>query len=171
MQRLGPGSVVGCPTAWKTLQVPVCPGRGRGTHRGGRGGAMPGICWSWDCRAEDWVMGKQTLVREVWVFGQILRNLPLHPILLTGGIQQLLLEPLLKFHYMLKKLQLHKEEYVLMQAISLFSPGDDPTCPVWPPHHPQACSRRLSFSFRRQQSLLCPPGKVPTDSLAPRLTA
>nr|XP_008512863.1 PREDICTED: nuclear receptor subfamily 1 group I member 2 [Equus przewalskii] len=40
----------------------------------------------------------------------------------AGGIQQLLLEPLLKFHYMLKKLQLHKEEYVLMQAISLFSP-------------------------------------------------
>ncbi|XP_044627471.1 nuclear receptor subfamily 1 group I member 2 isoform X3 [Equus asinus] len=40
----------------------------------------------------------------------------------AGGIQQLLLEPLLKFHYMLKNLQLHKEEYVLMQAISLFSP-------------------------------------------------
>ncbi|XP_076974342.1 nuclear receptor subfamily 1 group I member 2 isoform X2 [Tamandua tetradactyla] len=38
------------------------------------------------------------------------------------GFQQLLLEPVLKFHYMLKKLQLHKEEYVLMQAISLFSP-------------------------------------------------
>ncbi|KAI5134998.1 Nuclear Receptor Subfamily 1 Group I Member 2 [Manis pentadactyla] len=40
----------------------------------------------------------------------------------AGGFQQLLLEPVLKFHYMLKKLQLHKEEYVLMQAISLFSP-------------------------------------------------
>ncbi|KAM9583141.1 nuclear receptor subfamily 1 group I member 2 [Trichechus inunguis] len=40
----------------------------------------------------------------------------------AGGLQQLLLEPVLKFHYMLKKLQLHKEEYVLMQAISLFSP-------------------------------------------------
>ncbi|XP_006905650.2 nuclear receptor subfamily 1 group I member 2 [Pteropus alecto] len=39
-----------------------------------------------------------------------------------GDFQQLLLEPVLKFHYMLKKLQLHKEEYVLMQAISLFSP-------------------------------------------------
>uniref|UniRef100_A0A5K1UQE6 Nuclear receptor subfamily 1 group I member 2 n=1 Tax=Oryctolagus cuniculus TaxID=9986 RepID=A0A5K1UQE6_RABIT len=39
-----------------------------------------------------------------------------------GGFQQLLVDPLLKFHYMLKKLQLHKEEYVLMQAISLFSP-------------------------------------------------
>ncbi|KAK2493770.1 hypothetical protein MC885_007454 [Smutsia gigantea] len=40
----------------------------------------------------------------------------------AGGFQQLLLEPMLKFHYMLRKLQLHKEEYVLMQAISLFSP-------------------------------------------------
>lgn len=40
----------------------------------------------------------------------------------AGGFQQLLLEPVLKFHYMLKKLQLHQEEYVLMQAIALFSP-------------------------------------------------
>ncbi|XP_036099268.1 nuclear receptor subfamily 1 group I member 2 [Molossus molossus] len=40
----------------------------------------------------------------------------------AGGFQQLLLEPVLKFHYMLKKLRLRKEEYVLMQAISLFSP-------------------------------------------------
>ncbi|XP_048071090.1 nuclear receptor subfamily 1 group I member 2 isoform X4 [Ursus arctos] len=40
----------------------------------------------------------------------------------AGGFQQLLLEPMLKFHYRLKKLQLHQEEYVLMQAISLFSP-------------------------------------------------
>ncbi|XP_059019946.1 nuclear receptor subfamily 1 group I member 2 isoform X4 [Mustela lutreola] len=40
----------------------------------------------------------------------------------AGGFQQLLLEPVLKFHYRLKKLQLHREEYVLMQAISLFSP-------------------------------------------------
>ncbi|XP_052595716.1 nuclear receptor subfamily 1 group I member 2 isoform X3 [Peromyscus californicus insignis] len=39
-----------------------------------------------------------------------------------GGFQKLLLDPVIKFHYMLKKLQLHKEEYVLMQAISLFSP-------------------------------------------------
>lgn len=30
----------------------------------------------------------------------------------------------MKFHCMLKKLQLREEEYVLMQAISLFSPGD-----------------------------------------------
>ncbi|KAM4887445.1 nuclear receptor subfamily 1 group I member 2-like [Thomomys bottae] len=39
-----------------------------------------------------------------------------------GDFQRLLLEPGMKFHYMLKKLQLHQEEYVLMQAISLFSP-------------------------------------------------
>ncbi|XP_063080494.1 nuclear receptor subfamily 1 group I member 2 [Cavia porcellus] len=39
-----------------------------------------------------------------------------------GGFKKLLLDPVMKFHYMLKKLQLHKEEYVLMQAISLFSP-------------------------------------------------
>lgn len=38
------------------------------------------------------------------------------------GFQELLLHPVMKFHYMLKKLQLHQEEYVLMQAISLFSP-------------------------------------------------
>ncbi|KAM6225190.1 nuclear receptor subfamily 1 group I member 2 [Rhynchocyon petersi] len=40
----------------------------------------------------------------------------------SGDFQKLLLEPVLKFHYMLKKLQLHQEEYVLMQAIALFSP-------------------------------------------------
>uniref|UniRef100_A0A8C0C3P2 Nuclear receptor subfamily 1 group I member 2 n=1 Tax=Balaenoptera musculus TaxID=9771 RepID=A0A8C0C3P2_BALMU len=38
------------------------------------------------------------------------------------GFQQLLLEPVLKFHYLLKKLQPHKEECVLRQAICLFSP-------------------------------------------------
>lgn len=48
----------------------------------------------------------------------------------AGGFQQLLLEPVLKFHYMLKKLQLHKEEYVLMQAIVLFSP-DRPGVVQW----------------------------------------
>lgn len=72
-------------------------------------------------------MGKKTLVREVWVLGQLPEKFTppacTHP---TGGFQQLLLEPVLKFHYMRKKLQLHKEEYVLMQAISLFSPGDNP---------------------------------------------
>uniref|UniRef100_H3AQ18 Nuclear receptor subfamily 1 group I member 2 n=1 Tax=Latimeria chalumnae TaxID=7897 RepID=H3AQ18_LATCH len=38
------------------------------------------------------------------------------------GFQHHLLEPLLRFHYILRKLELHIEEYVLMQAISLFSP-------------------------------------------------
>lgn len=66
----------------------------------------------------------------------------LHPP--AGGFQQLLLEPVLKFHYRLKRLQLHKEEYVLMQAISLFSPGDDPTCPAWPSPAPMlACTPQL----------------------------
>ncbi|XP_055480924.1 nuclear receptor subfamily 1 group I member 2 isoform X2 [Psammomys obesus] len=45
-----------------------------------------------------------------------------HPPTHTGGFQKLLLDPMMKLHCMLKKLQLHKEEYVLMQAISLFSP-------------------------------------------------
>lgn len=51
---------------------------------------------------------------------------------------------MLKFHYMLKKLQLHKEEYVLMQAISLFSPGEAAAWPAWPPCT-QACSQPFSF--------------------------
>ncbi|XP_036600004.1 nuclear receptor subfamily 1 group I member 2 [Trichosurus vulpecula] len=40
----------------------------------------------------------------------------------AANTQQYLLEPVLRLHYMLKKLQLQDEEYVLMQAISLFSP-------------------------------------------------
>ncbi|KAK3543484.1 hypothetical protein QTP70_023213, partial [Hemibagrus guttatus] len=39
-----------------------------------------------------------------------------------AGFQRHLLDPLMKFHYTLRKLHLNKEEYVLMQAISLFSP-------------------------------------------------
>ncbi|KAK2839906.1 hypothetical protein Q5P01_013646 [Channa striata] len=39
-----------------------------------------------------------------------------------AGFQQLLLEPLLKFHHTLRKLDLQEEEYVLIQAMSLFSP-------------------------------------------------
>ncbi|MGH0130024.1 UNVERIFIED_CONTAM: hypothetical protein FKN15_041014 [Acipenser sinensis] len=39
------------------------------------------------------------------------------------GFQPHLLDPLLKFHYMLRNLELHETEYVLMQAISLFSPA------------------------------------------------
>ncbi|MCI4378723.1 hypothetical protein PGIGA_G00219120 [Pangasianodon gigas] len=39
-----------------------------------------------------------------------------------AGFQRHLLDPLMKFHYTLRRLHLHEEEYVLMQAISLFSP-------------------------------------------------
>ncbi|XP_069034928.1 nuclear receptor subfamily 1 group I member 2 isoform X1 [Lepisosteus oculatus] len=39
-----------------------------------------------------------------------------------AGFQQHLLDPLQKFHYTLRSLKLHDVEYVLMQAISLFSP-------------------------------------------------
>lgn len=39
-----------------------------------------------------------------------------------AGFKALLLDPLLRFHYILKKLNLQNEEYSLMQAISLFSP-------------------------------------------------
>ncbi|XP_054471010.1 nuclear receptor subfamily 1 group I member 2 isoform X2 [Anoplopoma fimbria] len=39
-----------------------------------------------------------------------------------AGFQLLLLEPLLRFHHTLRKLGLQEEEYVLMQAMSLFSP-------------------------------------------------
>ncbi|KAM9214658.1 nuclear receptor subfamily 1 group I member 3 [Leptosomus discolor] len=43
-----------------------------------------------------------------------------------AGFQQIYLEPLLKFHISLKKLQLHEAEYVLLQAMRLFSPGRGP---------------------------------------------
>ncbi|XP_028991924.1 nuclear receptor subfamily 1 group I member 2 isoform X2 [Betta splendens] len=39
-----------------------------------------------------------------------------------AGFQQLLLEPLFKFHHTLRKLGLQEEEYVLVQALTLFSP-------------------------------------------------
>lgn len=42
-----------------------------------------------------------------------------------AGFQQLLLEPLFKFHHTLRKLGLQEEEYVLIQAMSLFSPGNN----------------------------------------------
>ncbi|XP_051762919.1 nuclear receptor subfamily 1 group I member 2 isoform X2 [Ctenopharyngodon idella] len=41
---------------------------------------------------------------------------------MRAGFQRHLLDPLMNFHYTLRKLHLHEEEYVLMQAISLFSP-------------------------------------------------
>lgn len=46
MQRREPGSAAGCPTAWKTPQVPArglpAPVEGRKHTRGGRRGATPG---------------------------------------------------------------------------------------------------------------------------------
>ncbi|XP_073701510.1 nuclear receptor subfamily 1 group I member 2 [Garra rufa] len=41
---------------------------------------------------------------------------------MRAGFQRHLLDPMMNFHYALRKLHLHEEEYVLMQAISLFSP-------------------------------------------------
>ncbi|XP_059199057.1 nuclear receptor subfamily 1 group I member 2 isoform X2 [Centropristis striata] len=41
---------------------------------------------------------------------------------IRAGFQPLLLEPLLRFHHTLRKLGLQEEEYVLMSALSLFSP-------------------------------------------------
>lgn len=83
----------------------------------------------------------------------------LHPP--TGGFQQLLLEPVLKFHYMLKKLQLHKEEYVLMQAISLFSPGESPTCPSCLVSPGLLTPRQLQPRAGAAFLPLLSPGKVP----------
>ncbi|XP_040189348.1 nuclear receptor subfamily 1 group I member 3-like [Rana temporaria] len=39
-----------------------------------------------------------------------------------SGFQRMFLEPLLKFHVTFRKLKLHEAEYVLMQALALFSP-------------------------------------------------
>ncbi|XP_073330452.1 nuclear receptor subfamily 1 group I member 2 isoform X3 [Pagrus major] len=52
-----------------------------------------------------------------------------------AGFQPLLLEPLLRFHHTLRKLGLQEEEYVLMQAMSLFSPGSSRSSSV----HPSPC--------------------------------
>lgn len=41
---------------------------------------------------------------------------------MRAGFQRHLLDPMMNFHCTLRKLRLHEEEYVLMQAISLFSP-------------------------------------------------
>lgn len=93
------------------------------------------MCMSWDHRAED--LGEGGL------------GLGPHAAPTTGGFQQLLLEPVLKFHYTLKELRLREEEYVLMQAISLFSPGGDPG--------PHSLPARPS----------CTPFPVPPTRLAP----
>ncbi|KAM4044990.1 nuclear receptor subfamily 1 group I member 2 [Anomaloglossus baeobatrachus] len=55
---------------------------------------------------------------KTWSCGQFSYN---SDDLSMAGFRQLFLEPLIRFHCMLKKLCLHIEEYALMQAISLFS--------------------------------------------------
>lgn len=50
----------------------------------------------------------------------------------AAGFQPLLLEPMLRFHHSLRKVALREEEYVLMQAMSLFSPGSRKPSPVRP---------------------------------------
>lgn len=176
MQRPGPGSAVGCPTVWKTLQVPerclsVLEEGGKTTVEGGEEPHQDPQVLGPQCRRSG--HGKGGLGEGDLGPGSASLEVDpssLHPP--TGGFQQLLLEPVLKFHYMLKKLQLHKEEYVLMQAISLFSPGESPTCLAWPPHapplFPQACSHPVSFSQGQgQHSFLCfPQGRFLTDGLA-----
>lgn len=90
----------------------------------GRKGATPGYAGSGRAGQEDGMVENKILVRDDRILVRLLRSCPSILLPSTGGFQQLLLEPMLKFHYMLKKLQLHEEEYVLMQAISLFSPGE-----------------------------------------------
>lgn len=107
-------------------EPPACPGGGREAHLGRE---------EEPCVSQGVHVLGQTLMREVQALVYFLTSLPLLLHSCTGGFQQLLLEPVLKFHYMLKKLQLHEEEYVLMQAISLFSPGEDPPA-AWPPPSP-----------------------------------
>ncbi|XP_073433073.1 nuclear receptor subfamily 1 group I member 2 [Dendrobates tinctorius] len=55
---------------------------------------------------------------QTWSCGQFSYN---SEDLAMAGFRQFFLEPLIRFHCMLKKLDLQIEEYALMQAISLFS--------------------------------------------------
>nr|XP_033796792.1 nuclear receptor subfamily 1 group I member 2 isoform X1 [Geotrypetes seraphini]XP_033796793.1 nuclear receptor subfamily 1 group I member 2 isoform X1 [Geotrypetes seraphini]XP_033796794.1 nuclear receptor subfamily 1 group I member 2 isoform X1 [Geotrypetes seraphini]XP_033796795.1 nuclear receptor subfamily 1 group I member 2 isoform X1 [Geotrypetes seraphini] len=73
-----------------------------------------------------------------------------------SGFQQDLLEPLQKFHNSLRNLNLHTEEYVLMQAISLFSPDR----PGIIHHHPidqiqekMAITLKAYIDIKRPQSM------------------
>ncbi|XP_063802967.1 nuclear receptor subfamily 1 group I member 3-like [Pseudophryne corroboree] len=59
------------------------------------------------------------LETNMWEFGRIKLSVQ-HGVM--TGFQELYLEPLLKFHVTLRKLKLHEPEYVLMQALALFSP-------------------------------------------------
>ncbi|XP_048201782.1 nuclear receptor subfamily 1 group I member 2-like [Perognathus longimembris pacificus] len=46
-----------------------------------------------------------------------------------GGFQKLLLDPTIKFHYMLRKLQLHKEESPWCRSAQLSGPATGEICP------------------------------------------
>ncbi|XP_069806796.1 nuclear receptor subfamily 1 group I member 3-like [Dendropsophus ebraccatus] len=59
------------------------------------------------------------LETNIWECGRIKFSIELG---VMTGFQRVFLEPLQKFHITLRKLMLHEAEYVLMQALALFSP-------------------------------------------------
>ncbi|XP_040267491.1 nuclear receptor subfamily 1 group I member 3 isoform X1 [Bufo bufo] len=59
------------------------------------------------------------LETKMWECGR--HKLSIEHAVLTG-FQRMYLEPLLKFHISLRNLKLHESEYVLMEALALFSP-------------------------------------------------
>ncbi|XP_075053581.1 nuclear receptor subfamily 1 group I member 2 [Mixophyes fleayi] len=60
-----------------------------------------------------------------WACGDITYNID---DVAMAGFRNLFLEPLIRFHCMLKKLNLRSEEYALMQAVSLFSADRPGVC-------------------------------------------
>ena len=91
--------------------------------------------------------------------------MPVTATLPAAGFQQIYLEPLLKFHISLKKLQLHEAEYVLLQAMRLFSPGRDQGAAVAggplssadarpaPPDHTSIAQRDFIDAFQEKVAL------------------
>ncbi|XP_069584932.1 nuclear receptor subfamily 1 group I member 3 isoform X3 [Ranitomeya imitator] len=59
------------------------------------------------------------LETKIWEFGRLKLSIEHGE---RTGFQRIFLEPLLKFHITLRNLKLHEAEYVLMQALALFSP-------------------------------------------------
>ncbi|XP_073423007.1 nuclear receptor subfamily 1 group I member 3 isoform X2 [Dendrobates tinctorius] len=59
------------------------------------------------------------LETKIWEFGRLKLSIEHGE---RTGFQRIFLEPLLKFHITLRTLKLHEAEYVLMQALALFSP-------------------------------------------------
>ncbi|KAM8977233.1 nuclear receptor subfamily 1 group I member 2 [Pelodytes ibericus] len=62
---------------------------------------------------------------RTWQCGNITYNID---DIALAGFRHLFLEPLIRIHCMLKKLNLREEEYVLMQAVSLFSADRPGVC-------------------------------------------